>query len=174
MKIISGKLGGRTIISPDHRTTHPMSQKMRGAIFSSLGDITGLSFLDAFSGSGAIAFEAYSRGAINITAIDKSYYSQQAFITNEKSLNIKKLIDFKKMSVESWLKTNQYKFDIIVADPPYDKVNYQTISLLTTILAQKGVFVLSWPAKQTIPEVNIKEIKRKIFGDSLLVFYQLQ
>ncbi|MBX4199607.1 RsmD family RNA methyltransferase, partial [Candidatus Saccharibacteria bacterium] len=53
MRIISGQLKGRNFASPRGHKTHPMSDKMRGALFNILGDIEGLSFLDAFSGSGA-------------------------------------------------------------------------------------------------------------------------
>jgi len=172
MKIIAGEFGGRSLISPDHQTIHPMSQKMRGAIFSSLGDINGLSLLDAYSGSGAISFEAYSRGLSNITAIDKSYYSAKAFLTNKNILDIANSVNFKKMSIESWLKINHQKFDIIVADPPYDNVNSVTISLLANILKLKGILVLSWPTKKNLPDLNAIKIKQKKYGDSQLIFYQ--
>lgn len=64
MRIISGIYGGRTIQSPSGHKTHPMSEKMRGAIFNALGDIKGLSFLDAYGGSGAVALEAISRAQL--------------------------------------------------------------------------------------------------------------
>nr|MBP9820948.1 RsmD family RNA methyltransferase [Candidatus Saccharibacteria bacterium] len=60
MRIIAGFLGGRLIESPHNNKTHPMSEKMRGALFNSLGDINGLTFLDAFAGTGACGFEAIS------------------------------------------------------------------------------------------------------------------
>jgi len=53
MRIIAGSLGGRSFDSPQSRRTHPMSDKIRGALFSSLGEIVGLSVLDAYAGSGA-------------------------------------------------------------------------------------------------------------------------
>lgn len=63
LRVISGSLGGRLINSPPGNKTHPMSEKMRGAIFNILGNIEGLDVLDAYSGSGAIALEAISRKA---------------------------------------------------------------------------------------------------------------
>jgi 16S rRNA (guanine(966)-N(2))-methyltransferase RsmD len=70
MRIIAGTLGGRTFESPHGRRTHPMSDKVRGSLFNTLGDIDGLTILDAFAGSGALAFEAISRGAEHVLAIE--------------------------------------------------------------------------------------------------------
>ena len=53
MRVISGWLGGRIFESPHGHRTHPMSDKIRGAVFGVLGDIKGLTVLDAFAGSGA-------------------------------------------------------------------------------------------------------------------------
>ncbi|MCA9330109.1 RsmD family RNA methyltransferase, partial [Candidatus Saccharibacteria bacterium] len=63
MRIISGKLGSRQFIAPKGFATHPMGDRVRTALFNTLGDIVGLTVLDAFGGSGAISFEAISRGA---------------------------------------------------------------------------------------------------------------
>jgi 16S rRNA (guanine966-N2)-methyltransferase len=82
MRIIAGRLGGRHFASPQGRRTHPMSDKMRGALFNALGDIDGLSVLDAFAGSGALAFEAVSRGAGHAVAIDVDKSAQRAIAEN--------------------------------------------------------------------------------------------
>ena len=70
MRIIAGDLKGREFKSPRGRTTRPMSEKTRGALFNTLGDIEGLSVLDGFAGSGALVFEAISRGAVSALAIE--------------------------------------------------------------------------------------------------------
>ncbi|MFO0882462.1 MAG: RsmD family RNA methyltransferase [Candidatus Saccharimonadales bacterium] len=72
MRIIAGTLRGRNFDSPHSHKTHPMSEKMRGALFNVLGDITDLTIFDAYGGSGAVAFEAVSRGAKKalITEVD--------------------------------------------------------------------------------------------------------
>ncbi|MGH7237496.1 MAG: RsmD family RNA methyltransferase, partial [Candidatus Saccharimonadales bacterium] len=50
MRIIAGSLGGQLFAAPRGAATHPMSQKVRGGLFNVLGDISGLSVLDAFGG----------------------------------------------------------------------------------------------------------------------------
>ncbi|MEI6237412.1 MAG: RsmD family RNA methyltransferase [Candidatus Saccharibacteria bacterium] len=73
MRIVAGNLRGHHFDSPKNAKTHPMSDKMRGALFNMLGDIEGLTVFDAFGGSGALSFEAISRGAKSaiITEVDK-------------------------------------------------------------------------------------------------------
>ena len=67
VKLIAGKFGGRFIQAPPGSTTHPMGERVRSAMFNSLGEIVrGARVLDAFAGSGAIGLEALSRGAESV------------------------------------------------------------------------------------------------------------
>src|ERR1019366_3014872 len=87
MRIIAGKFGGRVIESPKARRTHPMSEKARGGLFNMLGELDGLSVLDAFAGSGALSLEAVSRGAKHVTAIDIDKKAQVAIKKNIQTLD---------------------------------------------------------------------------------------
>ena len=55
MRITGGQLAGRQIEAPHGHRTHPMGDKVRAALFNTLGDVSGLEILDAFAGSGALA-----------------------------------------------------------------------------------------------------------------------
>src|SRR3954470_23836038 len=88
MRIIAGQLKGQQFQAPHGHKTHPMSDKMRGALFNVLGDIEGLTFLDAFAGSGALAFEAASRGAKAVTAIEIDNSAHKTIGQNIKALHI--------------------------------------------------------------------------------------
>ena len=70
MRITGGKLKGRIIECPDG-IIRPAMDRMRESVFSILGDLTGKSWLDLFSGSGTIAIEAASRGANPIELCEK-------------------------------------------------------------------------------------------------------
>ena len=70
MRITGGELRGRIIKCPDG-IIRPAMDKMRESVFSILGDLSGKSFLDLFSGSGTIAIEACSRGADFIELVEK-------------------------------------------------------------------------------------------------------
>src|SRR5665213_172068 len=89
MRIIAGSLGGRSFTSPRSNRTHPMSDKARGGLFNALGDIDDLTILDAFAGSGALSFEAISRGAASAVAVDIDKNAYQSIQENIVSLNLK-------------------------------------------------------------------------------------
>ena len=70
LKIISGLARGIMLDTPPDRSMRPTSGRGREALFSSLGDISGMSFADIFAGSGAIGLEAASRGASQVTLLE--------------------------------------------------------------------------------------------------------
>jgi|SRR5579884_3614678 len=173
MRVIAGRLGGRTINSPRSRRTHPMSDRMRGGLFNALGDIAGLSVLDAFAGSGALGIEAISRGASHVTAIDADKTAHQQITTTIRELGIDNL-KATRAFVKSWSNNNPEKtFDLILADPPYNDLQIKDIIKLAGHLNKNGAMVLSWPGKETSPELaELKALQTKSYGDSQLVFYR--
>jgi 16S rRNA (guanine966-N2)-methyltransferase len=87
MRIVGGSLGGRIITNPKTRATRPMTEKMRAAIFDILGDVSDLAVMDAYAGSGAIGFEAASRGAGRVVAIESSRGATHIIQSNQKALD---------------------------------------------------------------------------------------
>jgi len=174
MRIISGQLGGRIFESPHGHRTHPMSDKVRGALFNTLGDLGGLDILDPFGGSGAISFEAVSRGAKSAVVIDSDRRAQQTIASNIKKLELSEKIRLVKSNAGAWSRTNQAKkFNIVIADPPYDDTQEKLLEELVHHTAIGGLFVLSWPADKNFPLFSsLNEISRKQYGDAQLVFYK--
>lgn len=174
MRVIAGWLGGRTFDSPRTRRTHPMSDKIRGALFGVLGDIKGLDVLDAFAGSGALAIEAISRGAASAVAIEVDKTAHAIIKTNLKSLDIEDRVKAVRAFAGAWSTRNQVQlFDIIFADPPYDDVPYRDLKNLPRHLKSNGTLVLSWPGKaEPLKFENLKAVQIKNYGDSQLVFYR--
>ncbi len=173
MRIIAGNLGGQNFASPRGHKTHPMSDKMRGALFNVLGDIEGLSVLDAFSGTGALSFEAISRGAISVIAIDNDRNAQQAISENIVSLGLSKEVKLIRASATSWLDTSDMLFDLVLLDPPYDSLNIDLVENLADRVQINGVVVLSLPPTIvfTLPE-NFILLQNKSYGDATLAFWR--
>lgn len=172
MRVISGSLGGRNLISPKSKSTHPMSDLVKGALFNSLGDITNLSVLDAFSGSGSLAIEAYSRGAKKVVAIESNNKAYMAIKENIASLKISDKLDAKHIFFNTWSNNASDQFDIIIADPPYNKLLLKEISKLPKHLINSGILVLSWPRNIEFPNIaGLKIIKHNYYGDANLAFY---
>lgn len=160
--------------APTGHKTHPMSEKIRGAIFNMLGDIKGLYILDAFSGSGALAFEAVSRGAKKVVAIELDTNAHKTIELNIETLAIIN-ITTSRANVGSWVKTNpKERFDIILCDPPYDRVNPELLETLAWHVKPGGVLVLSLPPNTRIilPDDVFTLASHKNYGDATLVFYR--
>ncbi len=175
MRIIAGRLGGRSFDSPRSFKTHPMSDKMRGALFNVLGDISGLTVLDAFAGSGALSFEAVSRGAAAATAIDNDRAAQKTIASNIAGLGVVRQVKLINASANAWLQTNpDAQFDLVLCDPPYNDLQPNLLTRLAVAVSPGGLFVVSWPAAQEAPELSaaLTQLDRRNYGDASLVIYR--
>lgn len=174
LRIVSGRYGGRIIDAPKGNRTHPMSEKMRGALFSALGEIKGKSVLDTYSGSGALAIEAASRGASQVVALEHDTPAFRTILANIDNLGIADTVKAVRVNVKSWSNNNQdQKFDVVISDPPYDDIRPDILEKLIRNLKTDGIFVISWPGKEEPREFKGLEIvKNNSYGDSQLVFYE--
>lgn len=174
MRIIAGQLGGRNFSAPSGHRTHPMSEKACGALFNALGDINGLTVLDAFAGSGALGFEAVSRGALSVCEIEIDKIAQRTILDNIKSLGISSKVKLICASVGAWMRTNPNAvFDIVICDPPYDNLQQLLLGGLVNHLKPNGVYILSWPGKELAPQFgSLKIVNQRSYGDIQLVFYR--
>ena len=174
MRVVAGTLKGRNFDSPHSERTHPMSDKMRGAIFNILGDIEGLTVLDAFSGSGALSFEAASRGASKVVAIeiDQRVFNNVRF--NVAKLGLEKVILPVKANNSVWSDNNPHSvYDIVLCDPPYDAVRMENIEKMAKHISSQGVLVLSLPSSENTPVIkDLDVVQHKKYGDAQLIFYK--
>lgn len=172
MRVISGKYGGLSLVSVS-KLTHPMSEKVRGAIFNSLGDVSGLRVLDAFAGSGALGFEALSRGAGSVTAIESNGSAQADIAKNKQKLAIGNEFRLVKTKVKSWLDENYEKFDLILVDPPYNNTQLDVLDGLAKSLNRAGILIISLPPREDTPDIEGATFdSRKNYGDASLVIYK--
>jgi 16S rRNA (guanine966-N2)-methyltransferase len=174
LRVVAGTLGGRFFDSPETSATHPMSERMRGALFNILGDISGKTVLDPFAGSGALGFEAVSRGAAQVIMLEKDKKAQLTIAANIQKLGVSEFVKLTKANCREWSKRNQdAKFDLILADPPYHDMQLSTVSLLTQHLNPKGLMVLSHVGRDLAPTVNgVVVVDNRNYGDAALAFYQ--
>ena len=117
MRITGGVLRGRIIKCPDG-IIRPAMDRMRESVFSILGDLSGKSFLDLFSGSGTIAIEAVSRGASQVELCEKDKIKVNTVLENvsitEKDVGVKIKCHF--MPVEYFIKRCKSSFDYMRKD----------------------------------------------------------
>jgi 16S rRNA (guanine966-N2)-methyltransferase len=174
MRVISGKLGGRQFDSPHGSRTHPMSEKIRGALFNMLGDIAGMTVLDGFAGSGALGFESISRGARQVVAIDIDKSAHSVIVSNAGKLGVVAQIKAIRANAGSWSDNNpDALFDIVLCDPPYDAVQNDLLVKIAAHTKVGGIVVLSLPPSHAspLPTAKYRLLSTKQYGDSQLLVY---
>ena len=177
MRITGGTLKGRIIECPDG-IIRPAMDRMRESVFSILGDLTGKSWLDLFSGSGTIAIEAVSRGAADVELCEKDKIKVQTVLQNvsitEQDCNVKIKCHF--MPVEYFIKRCKRSFDYIFFDPPFPYKFHEQLVLQADqnkLLNPDGTIMVHRPEEHFMPEKigNLILSDRRIYGRSIVDFY---
>lgn len=139
-----------------------------------LGDIEGLTILDAFAGSGALAFEAVSRGAKHATALETNKRDHSNILKNIRMLQVEDSVKAISADAGSWSSHNHdKKFDIVLLDPPYDQPQFNLLDKLVLHAKKNGIVVVSWPGHELPPAFDTCQlITDKKYGDAQLVFYR--
>lgn len=177
MRITGGVYKGRKIICPKG-VIRPAMDRMRESLFAILGDLSGVSFLDFFSGSGVVGIEAASRGAEPVVLVEKDYI--KSGVLKENTAFVESEINIFMMSVERFIKRRkeeELSFDIIYLDPPFTFKNKAEIIsgvVNSNLLNPGGELIIHLPAEESLPDIigsiSLKD-KRK-YGRSILLFYQ--
>lgn len=177
MNITSGLLKGREVVSLKKTPwMHPMGDRQRQALFNTLGDINDMTVLDAYSGSGIVGVEALSRGAKSVVAIernDRSYIFSRRTISDMLPQELKSRWQIYHIGAKKYAQHTNDTFDIVIADPPYDNVNSETIGLLAKL--SNNVVVLSLPSTLISPNLELlgfELVKSSTYAAARLVFYK--
>ena len=121
MRIISGQWRGRPLVAPKGELTRPTADRTRETLFSMLvsriGSFEGLRVADLYAGSGALAFEALSRGAARALLIENDRAALTAIEANAAKLGATASIELRAMSAARL--PREAPFDLVMADPPY-------------------------------------------------------
>lgn len=121
LRIIAGKFKGRFLKTPKSTTTRPTQGALREAVFNICQmNIVEAQVLDLFAGSGAIGFEALSRGASHVTMIERDKQAISCIKKNCEDLEVTAQVTLLSLDAESALRKLTKPFDIIYVDPPYD------------------------------------------------------
>jgi 16S rRNA (guanine966-N2)-methyltransferase len=175
LRIIAGAYGGRLIAAPDGKRTHPMSERVRNAMFNSLGStVQDAVVLDAFAGTGAVGIEALSRGAKHATFIERDRVAQKVLAENIEKLGIGGQAKIIKAPVASWIATYEGDFfDLIFVDPPYHDTQFSTVSKLMGLLKPGALMLLSHPGRDECPtRPGVVVVDNRSYGDATLTLFR--
>jgi 16S rRNA (guanine966-N2)-methyltransferase len=151
-----------------------MGERIRNAIFNKIGsEIGDTEVLDAFAGSGALGLEALSRGAKNVTFVERDRVAQKIISNNITLLHVEDQTTLIKSPVSQWIKGVNRQFDIIFADPPYHDTQLSTVSELFRLLKPNGLMVLSYPGRsETLAETGVVVVDNRSYGNAAIAFYR--
>ena len=131
MRLTGGDFSGRNLKEPKNGLTHPMGSRGRLALFNALFNVvsgvrtddknpfSGICVLDAYAGTGALGFEALSRGAESATFLEKDPVAVKTIKENAAALNLTAKCQIFKVHVQDFIAVKDY--DLIFIDPPYDR-----------------------------------------------------
>ena len=172
LRITAGELGGRRIRVPKGaRELRPTTGRVREAVFSILGDISGTRVLDLFSGSGALAIEALSRGASEATLVDTRPATARR---NLESLDLGDRAEVVRADAVRFLRRAQPEsFDLVLCDPPYrlaDPLAADLVQLIPGVLAAGGrAMTESSPERPMDLELSL--LTERTYGDTMIRIY---
>ncbi len=179
MRVIAGSAGGVRLAVPK-RGVRPTMDRVKAAIFSSLGDaIVGARVLDLFAGTGALGIEALSRGASSAVFVEESRQSVEVLEKNLTKTKLKGRI--RNQDVFDFLRkaSNSESYQIIFADPPYGKIKHgerYTETLLNNealprLLEPSGSFVLEKRPDETVAEMKLwRVVTKRTYGATEVLF----
>ncbi len=141
VRIIGGEWRRRLLRFPDSPSLRPTPDRVRETLFNWLGnDLSGLSCLDLFAGSGALGFEAASRGAERVVLVDSSPKVLAALELNARTLGAGGRLEIVRSDAVRFATFADQRFDILFLDPPFDAGWIERLAAkLPDIVAPDGV-----------------------------------
>ena len=177
MRIISGTMRGRKLISLKGDSIRPTTDRVRESIFNLIMDfVRDAVCLDLFGGSGALSLEAISRGAKKSTIIDKAKSSVDVIKQNIELTGFGDKTVVRCEDSMEFLKNDDQKFDIIFLDPPYNRgFVAPVIDLIVkkNLLTDEGIIVLESDFSDEHGEFyGLEMLKQRRYGRTFVTIYK--
>lgn len=152
VRIVGGELRSRIISFPDADGLRPTPDRVRETLFNWLGQtLYGRNCLDLFAGSGALGFEAASRGAERVVMVEKNPVVLRALQENMKELGCMNVSAHCQDGLE-FASRDAHLYDVIFLDPPFqDDYLHRLLEILPQRLNEKGVVYVESGAAVEVP-----------------------
>jgi 16S rRNA (guanine966-N2)-methyltransferase len=180
LRIVAGRLKGRRLPVPDDPAVRPTGDRVRESLFNILGqDLTGYEVLDLFAGSGALGFEALSRGARRVVFVEAAPRIAAALRRTAEELGADREARVVVGRVEDVLDRGRLggPFEVIVADPPYDDTSEERLVQAVDearLLGLHGTLVIEREKRNPSfgGTVGLKRIRTAVYGRAALDFFK--
>ncbi|EKD50158.1 MAG: hypothetical protein ACD_62C00626G0003 [uncultured bacterium] len=178
MRIIAGTKKNQKILTPKGTITRPALAQVREAIFSSLGNVDDLVFMDIFAGCGSLGLEALSRNACYCYFVDNHPLALTCIINNLERLSFQNKAHVFKRTMPFGLKNLnlEHKPHVIFCDPPYDQnlIDKTLNALLKYGFVGPETLVLVEHTRREVPSAQGWHMtKQKKFGQTIISYLKL-
>jgi 16S rRNA (guanine966-N2)-methyltransferase len=179
MRVTSGAAKGHTLKGPPSTATRPMTDKVRQALFNTLGSLGVLPdrVLDLYAGTGSIGIEALSRGAEWADFVDQSTAACAVIRSNLAHTKFVDVSRVHQMPVELFVGRRNEPYDMVILDPPYADPEIPNVlaRIAQSSLVQSGTIVVvgHWP-RLTLPDEvgSLQRLRLRCHGDSCFSIYE--
>ncbi len=177
MRVIGGELGGQRLVAPRGWKVRPTSDRVREAIFSTLGErVVGATVLDLYCGTGALAIEALSRGAERAILVDRD---TRPALGNVERLGLGGRAELVRADVGRWLTTvpedpDSPRFDLVFVDAPYrlaDRMARDLNTHLPRLLAAGGRAIVESGAGRPLSIDSLRRLRQRRYGAADVSIY---
>jgi 16S rRNA (guanine(966)-N(2))-methyltransferase RsmD len=177
MRVIAGEFKGQTLVAPRGWKVRPTSERVREAVFSTLGErVAAAVVLDLYCGTGALAIEALSRGAAHATLVDRD---TRPALGNVERLGLGGRAELIRAEVGAWLasaaaRPEAPRFDLVFVDAPYrlaDLVAEQLDTHLPGVLAADGRAVVESGARRPLAIGSLERLRQRRYGAADVSIY---
>jgi 16S rRNA (guanine966-N2)-methyltransferase len=170
MRIVAGERRGQRLAAPPGRSTRPTSDRVRESLFAILADVAGARVLEPFAGTGALGFEALSRGAESVVFCEVDAAALAVLRENAARLRYADRCTIRRQDGRRRLAADAaagVTYDLILLDPPYRMLPALVPDLdrhLPLLLAPGGRAVLESDARGGAPGLSLAVHAERVYG----------
>jgi 16S rRNA (guanine966-N2)-methyltransferase len=175
VRVVAGTLKGRTLATPAGLSTRPTAARAREAMFSILGDVSGLEVLDLYAGSGALGIEALSRGATHAVFVENERKALSCLRDNIERLELAARARVLGVRAEQSSRALEAaRFDLVFCDPPWATLDatLEVLAGLVVRLAEGARVVLEHPAVRVPAVRGLVALDARRWGDTGATFFE--
>jgi 16S rRNA (guanine966-N2)-methyltransferase len=171
VRVVAGEFRGRRLAAPRGVGTRPTADRVREALFSMLGDVSGARVLDLYAGSGALGIEALSRGAESAVFVERDPRAVAAIERNLASIGLRERVV--RGDALRFLATDQGMFDLVFCDPPYDSASRLAGQLAEHLpaLTSEHARIVTESDKRNPLELPFPLAKERTYGDTRIAIH---